>query len=157
MTDFVDMTKVQLSALIGGMTPSQIKKTSHADLVRMAAEASSPTRQPMFASKRTTAQTQQPAKGKPTKVAPKTARKPGADCVLFPPADSQKEPKAGSKRATIIDLLRAAQGTTVDEIAAATAWRRDVAASALYVDVKGSGFGVERRDGRLHLLPHKVK
>lgn len=157
MTDLINMTKAELAAIIGGMTASQIKKTSHADLVRMAAEASSPAQQPMFASKRTTAQTQQPAKAKPAKAAPKTTRKPGADCVLFPPADSQKEPKAGSKRATIIDLLRAAQGTTVDEIAAATGWRRDVAASALYVDVKGSGFGVERRDGRLHLLPQKVK
>lgn len=157
MTDQQNLTKGELAAIIGGMTSSRIKKTSHADLVRMAAEVSSPAPQPMFTSKRTTAQTQRPAKDKPANVAPKTARKPGADCILFVAGDTQKEPKAGSKRATIIDLLRAAQGTTVDEIAAATGWRRDVAASALYVDVKGSGFGVERRDGRLHLLPQEVK
>lgn len=45
--------------------------------------------------------------------APKTNRKPGADVILFLPADSQKEPKVGSKRATIIDLLRAPTGGTV--------------------------------------------
>lgn len=91
------------------------------------------------------------------RAAPKTNRKPGADCILFIPADAQKEPKAGSKRAAIIDLLRKPAGTSVEEIAAATGWSRAVASSALYVDVKGSGWGVERRDGRLHLLPQGVK
>ena len=157
MTDFIDMTKSQLADLIGGMTASQIKKTSHADLVQMAADArNKEPRVDHFASRRLrplAAEQQKPTKPKAKAAAPKR----GGDVILFPPADSQKEPKAGSKRATIIDLLRAAQGTTVDEIAAATGWRRDVAASALYVDVKGSGFGVERRDGRLHLLPQKVK
>lgn len=89
--------------------------------------------------------------------APKTNRKPGADVILFLPADSQKEPKAGTKRATIIDLLRAPSGATVEDIAAATGWSRSVAQSALYVDVKGSGWGVERREGRLHLLPQEAK
>lgn len=89
--------------------------------------------------------------------ASKTNRKPGADCILFIPADAQKEPKAGTKRAAIIDLLRKPAGTSVEEIAAATGWNRSVAQSALYVDVKGSGWGVERREGRLHLLPEGVK
>jgi hypothetical protein len=89
--------------------------------------------------------------------APKTNRKPGADVILFLPAESQKEPKAGSKRATIIDLLRAPTGATVEDIAAATGWSRSVAQSALYVDVKGLGHGVERKDGRLHLLPEGAK
>ena len=98
-----------------------------------------------------------PAKDKPAKAAPKTSRKPGADCILFIPLDTQKEPKAGSKRATIIDMLRKPAGTTVEEIAAATGWSRAVASSALWVDVKGGGWGVERREGRLHLLPEGVK
>lgn len=101
-----------------------------------------------------------PTKGKPAKAAkdaPKTSRKPGADCILLLPLDAQKEPKAGSKRAAIIDMLRKPAGTTVEEIAAATGWSRAVASSALYVDVKGSGWGVERREGRLHLLPEGVK
>jgi hypothetical protein len=89
--------------------------------------------------------------------APKTNRKPGADVILFLPAEAQKEPKAGTKRATILDLLRGPTGTTVDDIAAATGWARSVAQSALHVDVKGSGFGVERKDGRLHLLPQGAK
>jgi hypothetical protein len=89
--------------------------------------------------------------------APKTNRKPGADVILFLPAESQKEPKAGSKRATIIDLLRAPTGATVEDIAAATGWSRSVAQSALYVDVKGLGHGVERKDGRLFLLPEGGK
>ena len=100
-----------------------------------------------------------PAIPKAPKATPKAnaTRKPGADCILFIPADSQKEPKAGSKRAAIIDLLRAHTGTTVEDIAAATGWSRAVAGSALYVDVKGSGWGVERIGGRLHLLPQGVK
>ncbi|MFV0410530.1 MAG: DUF3489 domain-containing protein, partial [Paracoccus sp. (in: a-proteobacteria)] len=89
-----------------------------------------------------------PAKGKPAKAAKpasKTSRKPGADCILFIPLDSQKEPKPGTKRAAISDMLRKPAGTTVEEIAAATGWSRAVASSALWVDVKGGGFGVERR------------
>jgi hypothetical protein len=103
---------------------------------------------------------QKPAKGKPAKApqdAPKASRKPGANCILFIPLDAQKEPKAGSKRAAIIDMLRKPAGTTVEEIAAATGWNRAVASSALWVDVKGSGWGVERREGRLHLLPEGAK
>lgn len=103
---------------------------------------------------------QKPAKGKPAKAdkaAPKTSRKPGADVILFLPADAQKEPRPGTKRAAIIDMLRKPAGTTVEEIAAATGWSRAVAQSGLYVDVKGSGFGVERREGRLHLLPEGMK
>lgn len=42
MQDFIDMTKAQLAALIGGMTPAQIKKASHADLVQMAGEKARP-------------------------------------------------------------------------------------------------------------------
>ncbi|NTT87752.1 DUF3489 domain-containing protein [Tabrizicola fusiformis] len=101
-----------------------------------------------------------PAKGKTAKApkaAPKTSRRPGADVILFLPADAQKEPRPGTKRAAIIDMLRKPAGTTVEEIAAVTGWSRAVAQSGLYVDVKGSGWGVERREGRLHLLPEGAK
>ena len=103
---------------------------------------------------------QKSGKGKPAKAvtpAPKPSRKPGADCILFIPLDAQKEPRPGTKRAAIIDMLRKPAGTTVEEIAAATGWSRAVASSALWVDVKGGGFGVERREGRLHLLPEGAK
>ncbi len=79
-------------------------------------------------------------------------RKPrSADGILFAPSDTQKAPRAGSKRAIMLDLLRA--GTTVDEIAAATGWSKDVASSGIWGDVKGTGHGAERIDGRLFLLP----
>lgn len=127
MTDLTKLSKAELAALIGDMTPSQIKKATLADLIERAKAATSP------------------------------KRKPGADVILFLPADAQKEPRPGTKRATIIDMLRKPDGTTVEEIAAATGWSRAVAQSGLYVDVKGSGWGVERREGRLHLLPEGAK
>lgn len=83
-------------------------------------------------------------------------RKPrSADGILIQPSDVQKKPKPGSKRALILDMLR--MGTTLDKIADATGWSRSVASSALYVDVKGAGWGVERVDGRLFLLPRGGK
>lgn len=42
MQDLIDMTKAELAAIIGGMTASQIKKMSHADLVQMAGEKAAP-------------------------------------------------------------------------------------------------------------------
>lgn len=150
MTDFINMTKTELAAIIGGMTASQIKKASHNELMNRAAHAQGKlTEMNAFGD--------DPDDTAPEPKAKKTTGKPGADCILFIPADSQKEPKAGSKRAAIIDLLRAPSGTTVEDIAAATGWSRAVAGSALYVDVKGSGWGVERIGGRLHLLPQGAK
>lgn len=75
-----------------------------------------------------------------------------ADGIIFAPADEQKNPRAGSKRETIIDLLRAPQGTTIEAIANATGWSRDVAQSAIFGDVKALGYGVERKGKRLFLL-----
>lgn len=201
MTDLNTLTKAAINALLATpLTTSQLKKTSHADLVAMfdampAADAldadlraaraddTPPTaperehaeRAAQFVSIRKSNRTPAASKEKPAKAtraskttspnaakaktapAPKTNRKPGADVILFLPAEAQKEPKAGSKRATIIDLLRAPTGATVEDIAAATGWSRSVAQSALWVDVKGLGHGVERKDGRLFLLPGGVK
>lgn len=39
MTDLNTMTKAELAVIIGGMTPSQIKKAAHADLVQRAGKA----------------------------------------------------------------------------------------------------------------------
>ena len=126
------MTKSELNARLPvPLTASQLKKISLADLQ---ARVDLPKRQVLDDSEQLT----------PT-------RRKKADGILFAPAEAQKEPKSGSKRAAILDLLRA--GTDVDEIAAATGWKRDVASSCLYVDVKGAGWGVERIDGRLFLLP----
>lgn len=190
MTDLNTLTKAAINALLATpLTASQLKKTSHADLVAMFdampapdaleadlrdanADDTLPTepkpenaeRAAQFVSIRKPDRKPAASQGKPAKApkakaapAPKTNRKPGADVILFLPADSQKAPKAGSKRATIIDLLRAPTGATVEDIAAATGWSRSVAQSALYVDVKGLGHGVARKDGRLFLLPEGSK
>lgn len=128
------MTKSELNARLPvPLTASQLKKISLADL--QARVDGMPKRQVLDDSEQLTS----------------TRRKPKADGILFAPAEAQKEPKAGSKRAAILDLLRS--GTDVDEIATATGWKRDVASTCLYVDVKGAGWGVERIDGRLFLLP----
>lgn len=74
------------------------------------------------------------------------------DGLLFAPRDDQKTPRAGSKRETIIDLLRAPTGTTIEAISVATGWSRDVAQSAIFGDVKALGYGVERKSGRLFLV-----
>jgi hypothetical protein len=78
-----------------------------------------------------------------------------ADGVLFPALAERKEPKAGTKKALILDLLRTPNGTTFEDIAAATGWSRSVASSAVYGDVKATGHGVARIDGRLYLLPRE--
>lgn len=79
-------------------------------------------------------------------------RKQKADGILFAERAERKDPKPGSKRALLLEMLRA--GTTIDEIAVALGWNRSAASSALYVDVRDiSGYGCERIDGRLFLLP----
>lgn len=237
MQDLIKLSKADLAAIIGGMTPSQIKKANHADLVERAAHAQAepdashvPDLPAITAAEHHLLIAFAHCQNTPLNGAPKQAEHPSdlstwvwlderdvgdmttqqkkgvlsslvkkglvvvttdpeddligwtdagfavlkvildlpmpelakreprklkQDGVLFAPADAQKEPKPGSKRAMILDLLRA--GTTIDDIANATGWRRDVASSALYVDVKGSGWGVERIDGRLLLLPREGK
>jgi hypothetical protein len=158
------MTKAELNArLPAPLTTSALKKISLADLqARVDAQRSESNHWGVDPDADDIPPTE-PEKPAPkvrkvrAALAPKNTRKLGADVILFLPADSQKEPKAGTKRAAIIDLLRAPKGATVDDIAAATGWSRSVAQSALYVDVKGGGFGVERKDGRLHLLPEGSK
>lgn len=148
MTDPNKLSKAELAAIIGGMTPSQIKKAAHADLVQRAADMQPVPVQPADVVDDSEWLT-------PTKVKKRAPRGPGPDGILIKPGDVQKEPRAGTKRALLLDLLRSTEGTTIDEIAAALGWRRDVASSALYVDVAASGYGVERKGGRLYLIGGK--
>lgn len=135
MTDFIDMTKAQLAALIGGMTASQIKKTSHADLVQMAGEKA-----------------RVPA-------APK-ARKPRElpDRVMLEPGKPEdvKATKAGSKRHLMAEAL--AKGATIEELMETLGWNKDTVSSALRTDMGALGLGVERKGGKYYLLlPKGVK
>lgn len=131
------MTKVDLNARLPvPLSKSALKKISLADL--QARVDALPPAQVLDDSEQLT-----PTKQKKPRVV--------EDGVLFPAHAERKEPRAGTKRALIIDLLR--DGSTVDEIAEATGWSRDVASSAIWGDVKSTGHGVERIDGRLFLLP----
>lgn len=83
---------------------------------------------------------------------PKTARV-ADDRVLVPPTTdlSNVRPiREGTKRHAMVQALL--KGCTLDQLATATGWRRDVASSALYVDLKAAGLGVRRENGILHLM-----
>jgi hypothetical protein len=134
------MTKNELNALLPvPLSASDLKKISLADL--QARVDALPPAQVLDDSEQLT----------PTK-----KPRPAQDGILFAPRAERKDPKPGSKRAQLLNLLRA--GTTVDEIAAALSWQRSAASSALYLDVRDtSGYGVERIGGRLFLLPREGK
>lgn len=131
MTDFIDMTKAELAALIGGMTASQIKKTSHADLVQMAGE-----------------------KARVQPKADKPARKPRGldDRVIQAPGmvEDVRPTKEGSKRALLIQAL--ARGCTLEHLESLLGWNRATVSSALRTDVGAVGLGVERKGGKYFLL-----
>ncbi len=60
----------------------------------------------------------------------------------------------GSKKHKLAAALL--DGATMDELMAATGWRKDVVSSAFQYDMKNSGFGVERRsDQKYYLLMPK--
>lgn len=81
-----------------------------------------------------------------------TAPKPTPDRVLFEPrpAAEVSPTRAGTKRHAIIAALH--RGCTIDDLVAATGWRRDVADAAMRYDVRQIGLGVERREGKFWLL-----
>lgn len=88
-------------------------------------------------------------------VAMSTAKKVRAleDRVLVAPTTdlSNVRPiREGTKRHAMVQALL--KGCTLDQLAEATGWRRDVASSALYVDLKAAGLGVRRENGILHLI-----
>lgn len=86
---------------------------------------------------------------------PKKARVPrvAEDRVLVQPTSdlSNVRPiREGTKRHAMVEALL--KGCTLDQLATATGWRRDVASSALYVDLKAAGLGVRRENGLLILM-----
>jgi len=117
------MTKAELNArLRQPLSPSKLKKTPIAELEAMVA-----------------------AEQKPARRTP--------DRVLVEPAASLDEVKpirAGTKRHKMVDAL--ARGCTLDELAEATGWRRDVASAAIYTDMRAAGLGVRRDGGVLRLI-----
>lgn len=144
MTDFIDMTKAELAVIIGGMTPSQIKKASHADLVQRAGEASKPTTV-LDDSEQLTPTTK--------------TRKGTEDRILVHPTDDAtkiRPIRAGTKRHLMAVALT--RGTTLEHLSEITGWSRDVVSSALYTDFRAAGLGIERKAGKLFLiLPAGVK
>lgn len=132
MTDFIDMTKAELAAMIGGMTASQIKKTSHADLVQMAGEKARVT----------------PAR-KPRSLDDRVIQAPGK-------VEDVRPTKEGSKRALLVIALQ--RGATIEHLMEVLGWNRETVSSALRTDLKAIGLGCERRKGKYHLLlPEGIK
>jgi hypothetical protein len=67
------------------------------------------------------------------------------------PANEIKPHRPGTRRATVIALLR--RGTTIEEIAKATRWGRNDVREAIRQIHRDLGYGIEERaDGQLSLL-----
>lgn len=138
MTDLNTLTKAELNALlVSPFTPSQLKKKSKDDLIAMLGDM------PV-------------AQQKPSNVvAMPTTRKVRAleDRVLVEPTTdlSNVRPiREGTKRHAMIQALL--KGCTLDQLAEATGWKRDVAGAAIYTDLKAAGLGVRRENGLLILM-----
>lgn len=58
--------------------------------------------------------------------------------------------REGTKRHAMVQALL--NGCTLDQLATATGWKRDVASAAIYTDLKAAGLGVRRENGILHLM-----
>lgn len=58
--------------------------------------------------------------------------------------------REGTKRHAMVQAHLS--GCTLDELAAATGWKRDVASAAIYTDLRAAGLGVRRENGVLHLM-----
>lgn len=86
---------------------------------------------------------------------PKKARVPrvAEDRVLVEPTTdlSNVRPiREGTKRHAMVQALL--KGCTLDQLAEATGWKRDVAGAAIYTDLKAAGLGVRRENGLLILM-----
>lgn len=95
------------------------------------------------------------AKAASNVVAMPTAKKVRAleDRVLVAPTTdlSNVRPiREGTKRHAMVQALL--KGCTLDQLAEATGWKRDVASAAIYTDLKAAGLGVRRENGVLHLM-----
>lgn len=83
---------------------------------------------------------------------PRKAR-PLPDRVIVEPAtdlSNVKPIREGTKRHAMVQALL--KGCTLDELATATGWSRDVTSSAIYTDMRAAGLGVRRENGVLHLM-----
>ncbi|MBK8458234.1 MAG: hypothetical protein IPL47_14965 [Phyllobacteriaceae bacterium] len=58
--------------------------------------------------------------------------------------------REGTKRHAMVQALL--KGCTLDQLATATGWKRDVAGAAIYTDLKAAGLGVRRENGLLILM-----
>jgi hypothetical protein len=147
MTDLNNLTKNELAAIIVGMTASQIKKASHADLVQRAAALPVPV-QP--ADVLDNSEWLTPTKAKPRGVEDRVLVHPTTDLDTIRPI------RAGTKRHLMAVAL--ARGTTLEHLAEITGWSRSVVSAAIYTDFKAAGLGIERKAGKLFLiLPEGVK
>lgn len=157
------MTKLTKSQIAGrlrehgiGLTPSQVKKASHADLQhRLATELQKTAKPVRVRDAMSVDEKIRNAKivraPKPKGLPPKVFGQPrlAADVALA---------RAGTKRALILDALH--KGCTIDDLMRVTGWNRATCHSAIQTDVvKGNGLGVRRHaDGTLHLvLPKGMK
>lgn len=102
------------------------------------------------------------------KAAPKAKAKAASNVVAMPTAKKERvvedrvlvaptsdlsniRPiREGTKRHAIVQALL--KGCTLTELAEVLGWRRDVASSALYTDLKAAGLGVRRENGILFLM-----
>lgn len=121
-----------LEALGVTLTASQIKKTSLADLQAMLSKAKLSNIAPM------------PKAKKERVVEDRVLVAPTSDLSNIRPI------REGTKRHAIVQALL--KGCTLTELAEVLGWRRDVASSALYTDLKAAGLGVRCEGGVLHLM-----
>ena len=120
----------ELEALGITLTASQIKKTSLPDLNAMLTKA----------------------KASNVVALPKKVRALEDRVLVEPTTDlSNVRPiREGTKRHAMVQALL--NGCTLDQLATATGWARDVASAAIYTDLKAAGLGVRRENGILHLM-----
>ena len=152
----ITKTKAELGTILG-LTPSQIKKATLADLWAQAqlTEGNAFGDDPDLPPATDPIAFVMPGRLDDSEYFTPT-RKPQADGILYQPLAEQKEPRPGSKRALLIDRLRA--GATIQDLCDSLGWTKATVSSALSVDVhKGCGYGVERISGRLFLLPREAK
>lgn len=123
----------ELEALGVTLTASQIKKAKLEDLDAMLTKAKKPSNVVAL----------------PT---PKKVRTLEDRVLVEPTTDlSNVRPiREGTKRHAMVQALL--KGCTLDQLAEATGWKRDVAGAAIYTDLKAAGLGVRRENGLLILM-----
>ncbi|PIV78574.1 MAG: hypothetical protein COW54_08635 [Rhodobacteraceae bacterium CG17_big_fil_post_rev_8_21_14_2_50_63_15] len=154
MTDLNALTKSAINALLATpLTASQLKKKSHADLVAMFdAMSATDALDADLRDARTNDPTPPMPKAPNVVAMPKKGRNLEDRVLVEPTSDlSNVRPiREGTKRHAMVQALLS--GCTLDELATATGWKRDVASAAIYTDLRAAGLGVRRENGVLHLM-----